>query len=171
MKKLITVIMSLSLALFCMAEPVKKPVVFYLKNLPQERIGEWTDEKIKSDLEAEGYIVIEVDCSSYPKTSPELEEALVQFHINCKNVYSSYENASQGVDIDNVHYVPEGYTIKKNIPVKIILKNDKGVFVITPDLNKEFIETLKEVAFYQGDSNVLMLGPTNKRSYIQFRHK
>ena len=117
MKKLITVIMSLSLALFCMAEPVKKPVVFYLKNLPQERIGEWTDEKIKGDLEAEGYIVIEVDCSSYPKTSPELEEALVQFHINCKNVYSSYENASQVVDIDNVHYVPEGYTIKKNIPV------------------------------------------------------
>ena len=117
MKKLITVIMSLSLALFCMAEPVMKPVVFYLKNLPQERIGEWTDEKIKGDLEAEGYIVIEVDCSSYPKTSPELEEALVQFHINCKNVYSSYENASQVVDIDNVHYVPEGYTIKKNIPV------------------------------------------------------
>ena len=117
MKKLITVIMSLSLALFCMAEPVKKPVVFYLKNLPQERIGEWTDEKIKGDLEAEGYIVIEVDCSSYPKTSPELEEALVQFHINCKNVYSSYENAYQVVDIDNVHYVPEGYTIKKNIPV------------------------------------------------------
>lgn len=36
--------------------------------------------------------------------------------------------------------------------------------------NKEFIETLKEVAFYQGDSNVLMLGPSDKRSYIQFRH-
>ena len=42
---------------------------------------------------------------------------------------------------------------------------------ISSRLNKEFIETLKEVAFYQGDSNVLMLGPTNKRSYIQFRHK
>lgn len=36
--------------------------------------------------------------------------------------------------------------------------------------NKELIETLKEVAYYQGDSNVLMLGPSDKRSYIQFRH-
>lgn len=36
--------------------------------------------------------------------------------------------------------------------------------------NKQFIETLKEVAYYQGDSNVLMLGPAEKRSYIQFRH-
>lgn len=37
-------------------------------------------------------------------------------------------------------------------------------------LNKELIETLKNAAFYQGDSNVLMLGPSDKRSYIQFRH-
>lgn len=37
-------------------------------------------------------------------------------------------------------------------------------------LNREFIETLKNVAFYQGDSNVLMLGPSDKRSFIQFRH-
>lgn len=36
--------------------------------------------------------------------------------------------------------------------------------------NKELIETLKEAAYYQGDSNVLMLGPSDKRSYIQFRH-
>lgn len=37
--------------------------------------------------------------------------------------------------------------------------------------NKQFIETLKEATYYQGDSNVLMLGPSDKRSYIQFRHK
>ncbi|WP_455673594.1 DUF4847 family protein [Phocaeicola sp.] len=36
--------------------------------------------------------------------------------------------------------------------------------------NKEFIEALKNVAFYQGDSNFLMLGPEDKRSYIQFTH-
>ncbi|MBQ8521744.1 MAG: DUF4847 family protein [Bacteroides sp.] len=36
--------------------------------------------------------------------------------------------------------------------------------------NKELIETLKEVAYYQGDSNYLMLGPSDKRSYIQIRH-
>lgn len=117
MKKLIIVFTYLLFAVFCMAEPTKKPLVFYLKNLPQERIGEWSDAQIKSDLESKGFIVVEVDCSSYPKTSPELEEALVQFHIKCSDVYSSYENSSQSVDIDNIHYVPEGYTIKKNIPV------------------------------------------------------
>ena len=101
----------------CNAEPVKKPLVFYLKNLPQERIGEYTDSKIKADLEAEGFIVIDVDCSSFPQTSPQLEDALVQFHIKCKEVYSSYESATVAVDKDNIHYVPEGYTIRKNIPV------------------------------------------------------
>lgn len=36
--------------------------------------------------------------------------------------------------------------------------------------NKQFIDALKEATYYQGDSNVLMLGPSDKRSYIQFRH-
>lgn len=36
--------------------------------------------------------------------------------------------------------------------------------------NKQLIETLNEATFYQGDSNVLMLGPSDKRSFIQFRH-
>ena len=30
---------------------------------------------------------------------------------------------------------------------------------------------LKEAAFYQGDSNVLLLAPEEKKSYIQLRHK
>ena len=116
MKRVITSLL-LFFVLVCNAEPVKKPLVFYLKNLPQERIGEYTDSKIKSDLEAEGFIVIDLDCSTFPKTSPQLENALVEFHIDCKDVYSSYENALQAVDVDNIHYVPEGYTIKKDIPV------------------------------------------------------
>jgi len=37
--------------------------------------------------------------------------------------------------------------------------------------NKEFIGYLKEAAFYQGDSNVLLLAPEEKKSYIQLRHK
>lgn len=37
--------------------------------------------------------------------------------------------------------------------------------------NKEFIETLNNVAYYQGDSNYLMLGPEDKKSYIQFAHQ
>ena len=46
----------------------------------------------------------------------------------------------------------------------------KGAPNISSRLNKELIETLKNVVYYQGDSNVLMLGPSDKRSYIQFRH-
>ncbi len=37
--------------------------------------------------------------------------------------------------------------------------------------NREFIETLKEVIHYNGDTNYLMLGPEDKKSYIQFAHK
>ena len=37
--------------------------------------------------------------------------------------------------------------------------------------NREFIKYLKEAAFYQGDSNVLLLGSQEKKSYIQLRHK
>ena len=46
----------------------------------------------------------------------------------------------------------------------------KGAPNISSRLNKELLETLKNVVYYQGDSNVLMLGPSDKRSYIQFRH-
>lgn len=48
--------------------------------------------------------------------------------------------------------------------------NIKGNPNTSNRFNKEFIEALKEAAYYQGDSNVLMLGPAEKRSYIQFRH-
>ena len=37
--------------------------------------------------------------------------------------------------------------------------------------NKQFIEYLKDAAFYQGDSNVLLLAPEEKKTYIQLRHK
>lgn len=50
-----------------------KSVAFYLKNLLTERIGEYSDKKIKEILELDDFLVIEVDCSSFPKTSPELE--------------------------------------------------------------------------------------------------
>lgn len=46
----------------------------------------------------------------------------------------------------------------------------KGNPANTSMLNKEFIETLKKAARYQGDSNVLILGPEDKKSFIQFRH-
>lgn len=37
--------------------------------------------------------------------------------------------------------------------------------------DREFVETLQNVVFYQGDSNVIMLAPEDKKSFIQFSHK
>ena len=108
---------------FCGAEPVKKPLAFYLKNLPVERIGEYSDVRIKDGLRKDGFIVIDVDCSEFPRTSPELEEAIVQFHATCSSVYAPYENVSQKVDVTNIFYVPEGFTVTRNIPVWNILEH------------------------------------------------
>lgn len=105
------------------AERVKMPVVFYLRNLPMERIGSHSDEKIRSDLQSQGFIVIDVDCSSFPKTSPALEDALVKFHINCKQVYGGLEDETRMVDVSNIFYVPEGYTVTRHIPVWNIEKH------------------------------------------------
>ncbi len=37
--------------------------------------------------------------------------------------------------------------------------------------DREYIETLQNVEFYQGDSNVLLLAPEDKKSFIQFSHR
>ena len=99
------------------------PLAFYLKNLPAKRIGEYSDAKIKDGLRKDGFIVIDVDCSAFPRTSPELEDALVQFHASCPSVYALYENAQQKVDVTNIFYVPEGYTVTRDIPVWNILEH------------------------------------------------
>ena len=123
MRKCLSIVILWAFALICGAEPVKKPVVFYLKNLPSERIGGLSDERIREELRADGFIVIDVDCSMFPKSSPYLEEALVRFHHSCKEVYSEYENDCQKVDVTNIFYVPEGYTVTRNIPVWNILEH------------------------------------------------
>ena len=94
-----------------------KPVVFYLKNLPVQRIGEWSDKQIRTALEADGILVIDVDCSTYPTTSPELEEALVAFHKKIPSLLASYESETVKPDLETVFYVPEGYMLTRNIPV------------------------------------------------------
>ena len=58
------------------ADKTAVPAAIYLQNLPGERVGEWTDQQIIADLQAQGMIVITHDCSSYPTTSPELETEL-----------------------------------------------------------------------------------------------
>lgn len=94
-----------------------KPVAFYLQNLPGERIGTDPDNQIIADLEADGFLVVPVDCSTYPTTSPELEEALMQFHLASPALLAAYENATLKIDFDRIFYVPAGYRIEKDIPI------------------------------------------------------
>lgn len=100
-----------------LAQKTLKPVVFYLQNLPQERIGSETDIDIIDDLENQGFIVVTVDCSTFPTTSPDLEEHLIDFHKSTPDLLASYETSTEEADLKSIFYVPEGYTIKVNIPI------------------------------------------------------
>ena len=142
MKKVFITILLLIAAMALAAEPVLKPVAFYLKNLPGPRIGAWSDAQIKTDLEQKGFIFIEVDCSSFPTTSPELEDALCNFHKNCPSVYAEYENDEQDADSKSVFYVPEGYSITKDIPVWNIVDHgaEGSVQRVVDTWNKEIVE-------------------------------
>lgn len=55
----------------------------------------------------------------------------------------------------------------KDRTVHLSIKGNPGA---SSAYNREFIEALQNAAFYQGDSQYLMLGRDDKRSYIQFRH-
>ena len=99
------------------AEPVAKPLALYLKNLPQERIGEWTDAQIKADLESKGFIFVEHDCSSYPKDPEGLRLALAAYYEAFGSEFSQYETADVKVDGKAVFCVPEGYTVTSDIPI------------------------------------------------------
>ena len=116
MKKILFMFFLLS-GLVAGAEPVAKPLALYLKNLPQERIGEWTDAQIKADLESKGFIFVEHDCSSYPKDPEGLRLALVDFYTEFGNELTKYETAEVTVDTKAVFCVPEGYTVTPDIPI------------------------------------------------------
>ena len=117
MKKTLITLVLYSIVTLCAAGPIKKPLAFYMKNLPQERIGEWTDEEIKADLESKGFIVVEHDCSSYPRTPVELKDALVEAFTEFGKTLSKYETSDVVVDEKSVFCVPEGYTVTPNIPI------------------------------------------------------
>ncbi len=116
MKKILFMFFLLS-GLVAGAEPVAKPLALYLKNLPQERIGEWTDAQIKADLESKGFIFVEHDCSSYPTDPEGLRLALVDFYTEFGNELTKYETAEVTVDTKAVFCVPEGYTVTTDIPI------------------------------------------------------
>lgn len=95
------------------------PIVFYLKNLPtiSKDPSMDSDEAIIADLKSNGFFVIEVDCGSYPSTSPEFEEALMQFHSGAVEYVSNLLPESADPDYATILYVPEGYRVAHNVPV------------------------------------------------------
>lgn len=125
------------------AQKTLKPVVFYLQNLPQERIGTETDAAIIDSLQKQNFWVIPVDCSNFPQTSPELEERLITFHKTSPTLLASHATETEEADLDNIYYVPEGYILKPNIPIWNII--DHGVDGLTTRImdtwNKEIVET------------------------------
>lgn len=108
-----------SLFLIAAATAQKTPrlVVFYLQNLPHERIGTLTDEVIIDSLRRQNFWVIPVDCSSFPRTSPELEERLVIFHKASPAFLATYATTTEEADLDNIYYVPEGHILHYKIPI------------------------------------------------------
>ena len=123
MKKILLILILSLYTMFCIGQNAKHPVVFYLKNLPAERIGEFSDSHIKAELDREGFLVIDVDCSSFPRTSPHLEEMLMQFHIKAEALLQRYNTEGCQIDMTAVYYVPEGYMIARQVPVWNILEH------------------------------------------------
>lgn len=125
------------------AQKTPKPVVFYLQNLPQERIGTETDAVIIDSLQKQNFWVIPVDCSSFPKTSPELEDYLVTFHKASPALLATYATATEEADLDNIYYVPEGHILQHKIPIWNILDHgvDGLINRIMDTWNKEIVET------------------------------
>lgn len=126
-----------------MAQKTQMPVVFYLQNLPQERIGTLTDAVIIDSLEKQNFWVIPVDCSAFPPTSPQLEESLVIFHKASPALLAGYTTATEEADLDKIYYVPEGYLLKPNIPIWNIIEHgaEGSLQRIMDTWNKEIVET------------------------------
>lgn len=99
------------------------PVVFYLKNLPSQRIGIDADDVIIKDLQADGFLVFEIDCSLFPQNSPALENRLVEFHLSTPAFLKKHAPQNAQIDFGTILYVPAGYRVARDIPVWNILKH------------------------------------------------
>ena len=108
---LLGLLIGISMAVF--ADKTAVPAAIYLQNLPGERIGEWTDQQIIADLQAQGMIVITHDCSSLPKTSPELETAILEWHRTLANHLTDYDTDTTTIESRSMYFIPEGYTYRK----------------------------------------------------------
>ena len=108
---LLGLLIGLSMAVF--ADKIAVPAAIYLQNLPGERVGEWTDQQIIADLQAQGMIVITHDCSGHPTTSPELETAILEWHRTLAGHLTDYDTDTTTIESRSMYFIPEGYTYRK----------------------------------------------------------
>ncbi len=137
----VILLFSVGLQTFVSAQPNAKSVVFYLQNLPYERIGSMSDNDSIDSIGKMGYRVLPVACSRYPRTSPELEEELIKFHENSPAILGQYYTSKEISALD-VFYVPEGYILKRQIPIWNIKEHgaEGSLDYVMSTYNKEIVE-------------------------------
>ncbi len=89
-------------------------------------------------------------------------ETIAGFHIEFK------PDGSFTGGMQNASFEGDWSADGKDRTIRLIFKGRPNT---SNQYNREFIETLREAIYYNGDSNYLMLGPENKKSFIQFGHK
>lgn len=153
MKKTLLSIVAFCFATMLLAQVQTKPVAVYLQNLPCARIGSLSDSEIKTQLENNGFYVLPLDCSTFPKTSPELETALVEWYKTLPSQCSTYETESLKLDLNNIYFIPEGYTYDKVAVWNIVEHGaDGSLEYIIKTYNKEIVPVYgKDSAFVYTD--------------------
>lgn len=149
-----------------------KPVVFYLQNLPYDRIGTMTDDAIIDSLARMDYLVIPIDCSSYPRTSPELEEELIKFHEQSPTILTQHYASSEIASLD-IFYVPEGYILKRQIPIWNIKEHgaDGSLARVMDTYNNEIVTKYKVAPVTNPDDMVDKYGrPIDYNLYMNITY-
>lgn len=177
MKKLVKTLCLITVTSTCAnvdlpAQRELRPVVFYLQNLPGERIGTLGDAAIINSLEEQDLLVIPVDCGSYPRSAPELEEELIKFHEQAPVLLSQYYSPREMKALE-IYYVPEGFMLKRQIPVWNIIEHgaDGSLERIMDTYNNEIVEKHKVAPVNHPDEMVDKYGnPIDYNLYLNITY-
>lgn len=103
-----------------------------------------------------------------PRYKPDSKEGIAALEVISKFALTFKDDGTFDGSMQNSTFSGTWEADGKNQTVYLTLKGKPNT---STAYNKEFIEFLQNVVFYQGDSkNYLILGPEDKRSFIQFRH-
>jgi hypothetical protein len=97
--------------------PTEKPLpmVVYLSNLDIPRLGTDSDENILGDLLEQQLLVIKLNVSKMPSSSPELEHAIGAFFLDIDEIIQIATNSKFKGEHGNLFFLPEGYRLKRDL--------------------------------------------------------